>query len=166
MPSIIQVPLPETAFLARYLNDAGAYTDCFTTDIEEPVDLENFAIAFFDTWVFRLERKILAVTLRKPSSIAQVRALAAGASDRLAAWHVVERSADQLLLAVGDGPIRTWLMRANTATGTKLYFGSAILPSAKDRDGTPKMSLGFRALLGFHKLYARILLAAARRSLS
>jgi hypothetical protein len=53
-------------------------------------------------------------------------------------------------------------MFAPTDTGgSRLYFGSAVVPvgigSGKARLGFP-----FNALLGFHHLYSRILLGAAR----
>ena len=49
-----------------------------------------------------------------------------------------------------------------SATGTLLYFGSAVVPLSK-RGGTgrPRMGFAFRALLGFHKAYSRVLLRAA-----
>jgi hypothetical protein len=42
---------------------------------------------------------------------------------------------------------------------TRLYFGSGVAP----RGGAGKrMGFAFHALLGFHKLYSRLLLTAAR----
>jgi hypothetical protein len=38
---------------------------------------------------------------------------------------------------------------------TRLYFGSAVV----------SLSFGFRALLGFHKLYSKVLLLAAKSRL-
>ena len=50
------------------------------------------------------------------------------------------------------------------AAGTWLHFGTAVLPVGRRADGRPKMSPLF-ALLAFHKLYARALLAGAVRRL-
>ena len=44
---------------------------------------------------------------------------------------------------------------------TRLYFGSAVVPVKDARSGRPRFGLPFRALLGFHKLYSRVLLGAA-----
>jgi hypothetical protein len=53
---------------------------------------------------------------------------------------------------------------AGAAPSTRICFGTAVLPVGKRADGRPKMSLLF-ALVGFHKIYARLLLAGARRRL-
>ena len=53
----------------------------------------------------------------------------------------------------------------NDSTGTRLYFGSAVVPRRSARAGKPSLGPLFSALLGFHKLYSRILLRAARSRL-
>ena len=75
--------------------------------------------------------------------------------DAFAAWRVEDRAEDQLLLCDLPGRTRSWLMAASEGTRTLLYFGSAIVP----------LSPGYRALLGFHKLYSRVLLRAAKSRL-
>ena len=166
MAKIVPTSLPATALLAR--NDAqdGSYTDCFKVSIGHPVSLETFVAAFFDTWIFRLERKLLALIARSPSSKADVQSLARGTSDRFALWQVEAREDDQILLVVGDGPIRTWLMRRDSADGTALFFGSAVLPMSRAKDGSPQIGFSFRALHWFHEIYSRVLLAAAARKLA
>ncbi len=161
MPKVIPTPLPATALLARYSLQEGVYVDCFKASIAQSVPLEAFIAAFFDTWIFRIERKILSVVARRPSSKRDVHSLAIGTSDRFASWRVEAREDEQILLAVGDGPIRTWLMRCDCATGSELYFGSAVLPMSRTKDGRPKLGFGFRALLWFHEVYSRVLLRAA-----
>ncbi|MEM1237990.1 MAG: hypothetical protein AAGI10_13555 [Pseudomonadota bacterium] len=104
-----------------------------------------------------MERKILAAFFKAPSSDRQILALAEGTGDRLAAWHVEARENDEILLAVGDGPIRTWL---SVRDGT-LWFGSVVLAGTDGRQ-----SFAIRAAMPFHALYSRILLASARRALS
>ena len=54
----------------------------------------------------------------------------------------------------------------SASPGTRLFFGSAVVP-ARD-PSTDRTSLGFvfKALLGFHELYSRVLLGAARLRLS
>ena len=51
--------------------------------------------------------------------------------------------------------------------GTRLHFGSAVVPARRARsDRRAGLGALFTALLGFHKLYSRLLLKAARARLS
>jgi hypothetical protein len=50
-----------------------------------------------------------------------------------------------------------------TAPTTLLYFGSAVLPRKSRGAQTQNMGWVFHALLGFHRLYSRLLLSAAKR---
>ena len=125
----------------------------------------QFVTAFYTTSVFRLERLILKWLLSKPSTDEDARRLAAGTADTFAAWTVEGRGVDQLLLCDVAGRTRSWLMVAAVAssgrTATRLFFGSAVVPHRNRRTGRHEMGAAFRALLGFHKLYSRILLRAA-----
>ena len=49
---------------------------------------------------------------------------------------------------------------------TCLYFGSAVVPSIDRASGKARMGFVFKALLGFHRIYSRVLLHAARSRLS
>lgn len=166
MPSIRPCPLPEQALLAKYAR-AGAYTDCFTTDIAKPAAHAAYVEAFYTSRVFKLERFLLAWLLSKPSTDAQARDLASGASDSFAAWRVEARTANQLLVCDFLGYTRSWLMIGPAENGgARLYFGTAVV-SARDRvSGQATWSFTFKVLLPFHKLYARALLHAARSRLS
>jgi hypothetical protein len=169
MFSIESCPLPDGALLGAYVR-AGAYTDCYATDVPDAVSHQQYVAAFYTTWVFKLERLILKWAISKPSTDDQARALAAGTLDAFAAWKVEGRSADQLLLSDMFGSTRSWLMVAalTDASGprTRLYFGSAVVASRMSRSGKPAMALNFRVLLGFHKLYSQMLLRAARSRLT
>ena len=170
MPHIQPHPLPTNALLTKYAN-AGAYTDCFTTDITRPVSHAEFVDAFYTGRLFKLERLLLGVLLSKPSTDLQARQLAAGELIEFAAWTVEAREDDQLLLRAIDGRTRSWLMvsTAEVSGRTRLYFGSAVVPLAKSVNpstGTSEMGYVFKALLGCHKLYSRALLSAAARRLS
>ena len=164
MVSIQPCPLPEPALLQVYARN-GSYADCYATDITGTVTLEQYVAAFYTTAVFKLERLILKWAVARPSTDAQARQLAAGAIDDFAAWRTEQRAADQLLLSDFMGRTRSWLMVAPQATdrgpATRLYFGSAVTPR---RAGTSPGS-GFGLMLAFHKLYSRVLLAAAKRRL-
>jgi hypothetical protein len=153
-------PLPDHALLATY-RDAGAYTDCYATEVDDSVSQADYVEAFYCTWLFKIERQLLALFVDRPSSDALARELATGASEAFAAWTVEGRAADQLLLCDYQGRTRSWLMREPQATGgTRLYFGSAVVP-VRDRNGHMRMGAVFRLLLGFHRLYSRLLLGAA-----
>lgn len=165
LSTIRPCPLPEASLLDRYrLRDA--YTDCYSTDIADTVTQAAFVQAFYTTWVFKLERLILKWAVWKPSTDAQAAQLAQGGVDAFSAWTVEDRREDQLLLCDMHGRTRSWLMavplEGRSGTGTRLYFGSAVVPAkGKETD----IGAGFRFLLGFHKLYSKVLLHAAKRRL-
>lgn len=105
----------------------------------------------------------------RPSTDTQARQLATGAIDAFAAWTVEARGHNQLLLIDFTGRTRSWLMvlpvQVGTKAGARLHFGSAVLPARRGGHGATRMGWVFRALQGFHKLYSRVLLAAARSRL-
>lgn len=161
-------PIPEGGLLNTYTLKLGCYTDCFWTDVSGQVTLNDLISTFFNTPVLRLERKILGIFGSRPSTNNDVVGLASGSSDTLAIWEVEARDDNQLLLAVGNGPIRTWLMASQAGTNenvSRIYFGSAVLPMAFSPSGEPKMSRTFHMLLGFHKLYSCLLLWSTKRRL-
>ena len=168
MLSIRACALPGHALLDVHRAN-GAYTDCYATDIVGAVSHEQFVAAFYTTRVFKLERLILKWVLAKPSTDAEAAQLAAGAIDTFAAWRVEKRAHKQLLMVDFQKRTRSWLMvetlKADGGPRTRLYFGSAVVPIKNAKTGGSAMGLAFRALLGFHKLYSRILLSAARSRL-
>ena len=157
--------LPPGSLLDHYVR-AGAYVDCYSAGIVAPVSLAQYIEAFYTTPVFGAERSILKWFASRPSTDAEASSLAAGEIDSFAAWRVEGRDANQLLLADYSGRTRSWLMVAPVATATQLYFGSAVVPRVDAATGRRSMGPVFGALLGFHKLYSRILLSAARRRLA
>ncbi|HET9032816.1 MAG TPA: hypothetical protein VFN25_07920 [Dokdonella sp.] len=162
MIRILSCQLPDNAYLLRY-RDSGAYTDCYQCTIDSQRSHADFVMAFYTTWLFKLERKILAWAVNRPSTDAQAMELAQGQRDRFAAWDVECRSLDQLLLRDLHGRTRSWLMTTPIVgnSGTRLYFGSAVVPRADPTAETASPGFPFRALLGFHKIYSRCLLRAA-----
>ena len=143
--------LPDNALLQKYVL-AGAYTDCFSTDVARDIGLDEYVEAFYTTWLFKLERIILKFAVSKPSSDEQVKALLASQRDTFAAWYVEGRAEDQLLMCDFRDHTRSWFM----VTRGRLYFGSAVVPI--DRPS-------YKLLIGLHRLYSRALLAAARSRL-
>ena len=144
-------PLPTTALLQKYAR-ADAYTDCFYTDILDNVSLHDFVEAFYTTWLFKLERVILQLLVNKPSTDAEAKQIAEGEKETFAAWYIEDRNQHQLLMSDYRDHTRSWFM---VAPG-RLYFGSAVIP--KDRPS-------YKLLLGFHRLYSRLLLSAAKSRL-
>lgn len=170
MPAMIRpCHLPSGALLHRYLA-SGAYADCFVTEVTHPVSHAEFVEAFYTTAVFKLERFILRLVVSRPSTDAQAGQLARGELSSFAAWSVEGRAPDQLLLCDLSGRTRSWLMVAGTESpdllGTRLYFGSAVIPVRSPRTGRASLGPVFSALLAFHKLYSRVLLWSARHRLS
>ncbi|MFN0163793.1 MAG: hypothetical protein ACKVQQ_21375 [Burkholderiales bacterium] len=165
MARIRPCALPPNALLARY---AEGYADCYTTQLSHHVTHAQFVAAFYTGGVFRLERLLLKLLLSRPSTDAQAKQLAAGEIEAFSAWHVEDRATDQLLMCDLAGRTRSWFMTAQVSGGpaTQLYFGSAVVPARYIPGGKPEMGLAFTALLGFHRLYSRILLGAARARLA
>lgn len=168
MFSIEPCALPDEALLREHAR-RGAYTDCFRTEVNGAATQAQFVEAFYTTLAFKLERVILKWLVSKPSSDAQARQLAAGTTDSFAAWRVEKRCENQLLLSDFRGDTRSWLMVLAPGTQgdpkTQLYFGSAIVAAHSEKHVKRSMGPGYRALLGFHKLYSVILLSSARSRL-
>lgn len=160
---------PEGALIRRYTTTLGAYSDCFYVDIPAEVTLSDYILAFFSTPIFRMERLILNLLPSGRSNKRCVLDLASGSGKKMASWKTERRDENQLLLAVGNGPIRTWLMVQDNQLSkhtTRLYFGSAVLPTRITKDGHPKLAFVFRMFLGLHIFYSRLLLWWAARDLS
>lgn len=168
MPTIHSCDLPAEALLNRYAK-SGAYADCYVAEIAATVSHADFVEAFYTTAVFKLERLILRLLVSFPSTDAEARQLAQGRRDSFAAWSVEARATNQLLLSDFKGRTKSWLMVAlqdTGAPGTRLYFGSAVVPVRGAGTGRTGPGFIFTALLGFHKLYSRILLRSAVLRLS
>lgn len=150
---VIERPLPAGALLQRYAVTPEAYTDCLTCDVPGHVDLSKYVTAFYKSRLFVLERGIMQLFLRRPVTVAQAQDLAEGHTATFGAWTVEARSSQQLLLCDLKGQTRSWFMVAPEGTGTRLYFGSAVLQ---------KDALAAKVLLPFHQWYARALLRATR----
>ena len=171
MPTIQPCDLPPGALLHKYRAQGGAYTDCYVTQVAWRVSQSEYVEAFYTTAVFKLERWLLRWLVSRPSTDAEARQLASGALDSFAAWEVEEQTADQLLLCDLRGDTRSWLMAVpiendDHAKGTRLYFGSAVVPVVSARSRKTTLGFAYRSLLGFHKLYSRVLLRAARSRLA
>ncbi len=166
-------PVPESCLLKTYRGGAkpeawGRYCDYFSVRIERAVTLQEFIYAFYTTPVFKLERFLIRVFAKLPSTDEQARQLAAGSLARFAAWTVAERTESQLLLADIREQTRSWLAVSVVNTGgaaqTLLQFGSGIASRPSD-SGESSIGSGFKWLLRFHLLYSKVLLRSAKRRL-
>lgn len=156
--------LPANALLHRY-QEGSAFVDCYAVRVGGLISHARFVAAFYSTWLFKVERFILRVAASRPSTDEEALELGTGMRDRFAAWQVERRTDDQILLCDFTGRTRSWLMTVAGTQGeaatTLLYFGSAVVPRINPRTRQPGLGAGFNLLLGFHKLYSRLLLRAA-----
>lgn len=167
MRSVSTGEIPENGALMSYALRPGCYTDCYFVDVPGQVVLSDFISTFFNTPLFRVERFILAVVASQPTTIEDVKNISEGKSDRFAVWKVESRDDFQLMMSVGDGPIRSWWMVSpglNNNEYSRIYFGSAVLSTTVDSAGAPKIGAFFRIFLGFHKAYAYSLHWLAKRN--
>lgn len=156
---------PGGSLLDQRASELG-YTDAWTTTLDGPVSLSDFIVAFWTTPIFRAERLLLTL-IGWPSTAHAARALADGASERFAAWRLEARRDDEILLFDASGRTCSWFrVEPVGTTGTRLWFGSGITAIARPQGSTPTIGPGFRALLGAHRVYSRVLLAQARRQLA
>ena len=155
------------ASLLHPCREAGAFADCYLCEVPGDVSHAAFVEAFYTAPLFKLERTLLQWLARRPATDADARRLAEGASESFSAWRVEARAANQLLLADFTGRTKSWLMvealpGSEGRSQTRLYFGSAVLPEKGSASSPPRMGFAFYALMGFHRLYSRLLLSAAR----
>lgn len=167
MPTITPCDLPPAALLRKYQR-GGGFADCYVAEVDAVVSQADFVEAFYTTPLFKIERTLLRFAGR-PSDDLGARSLAAGTTDLFAAWRVEARTDEQLLLSDFTGRTRSWLMAAPagsaaTAPRTRLYFGSAVVAKGGSGPDGQRMGFMFRALIGFHRLYSRLLLSAASSS--
>ena len=158
--------VPPHSLLARYVRD-GTYADCYVTRVGRSVSHSEYVEAFYTTALFKVERLILRWLAARPSSDLDAKRLADAGAETFAAWKVESRAKDQVLLADFGGRTRSWLMvtPSEGGEGTRLFFGSAVVPRFRPGPGQGTLGWQFSSLLGFHKLYSRALLLAAQRRL-
>jgi hypothetical protein len=149
--------------------DWHARCDCFALAVDRSVTLTQFVFAFYTTPVFKLERALLHLIAKSPSTDAEARALAEGTGHEFAMWQVVERTETQLLVGDRLGRTRSWFAVTpieprpgdRPEPATLLQFGSAIAAVRDARSGELRVGRGFQLLAGFHIHYSKLLLGAA-----
>jgi hypothetical protein len=156
--AIFRTDPPEQSLLAASAGGPGVYFDAFRTDIRRTVDLPAYLEVFYRTPVFRSERALLAAAGFR-SVDADVSALARGETDCFVAWRVTARGPSEILLHDVSGRTASWFLVEPIPSGTRLWFGSLVRPA--EGRGAPRLGRTLRLLLGPHRVYSRILLAAA-----
>ncbi len=151
--------VPNDRLITPFRDAVAHHTDAYSILVSENVELSTYIAAFYTTWLFRLERVVLRVFARAPSSDAEAVSLGQGTTDRFAVWRVEGQSEFEILLGERSGRTKSWLAVEPLGDGTRLWFGSIVTPI--ERKG--KLTLGpvFDSLLGAHKVYSRLLLMAA-----
>jgi hypothetical protein len=167
MTRIRSTEVPAHSLLSSY-SRSGAYVDCYATEISALATHAQFVEAFYTTPLFKLERLLLKLLISRPSTDTEAKQLAHGEVSSFAAWRVESRAPNEVLLSAGR--TRSWLMVSSSAehpaSGTRLMFGSAVVPRRSAKSGSGSLGASFHALLGFHKLYSRALLHSAKSRLS
>lgn len=169
---IAQQPVPEDSLLNTYRGGSRperwvGQGDCFSVAVPRPVSLSDFVFAFYTSPVFRIERTILRILAGSPSTDGEARGVADGSCSSFAIWRVGERTSTQLLMCDRFEKTRSWFQVAPMdGGGTLLRFGSAVSESRNRETGAVSAGRAFRWLMGFHVLYSRILLSAARSRLT
>jgi hypothetical protein len=131
------------------------------THVPGSVTLPDYVTAFYTTPIFRTERALLRLAGR-PSTDAEARAVAEGTQDDFAVWTNPIRAENELLMQERSGATASWFMVQAEGDQTALFFGSTVRP----KSGGSEMPFTFKALLGVHNAYSRILLASAARRIS
>ena len=170
MPSVQPCEVPLNSLLRTY-NDGEGFADCYVAEVQGAVTQAAFVEAFYTSPLFKIERTILQYLASRPATDDDAKQLASGRAKTFSAWCVEIQSPSELLLADFTGRTRSWLMAApaaepNQPPRTRLYFGSAVVPRARAGSQKPSMGWLFHALLGFHRIYSRLLLLSASRGLS
>ena len=159
MTSATQVQ--DATFLGSYAR-TGSFTDCYVLTVQDEVSLPELIEAFYTTPIFKVERWILARAINRPSTDVQAHELATGKTQAFSAWKVEHRSETEILMKAGQ--TRSWLSVSPVVrpSSTKLLFGSAVVPVRAGGN----FGFIFHALLGFHRIYSRLLLSAAARQVA
>lgn len=161
--------LPAEALL-KSQEQQGAYTDCYYMDVPGHICQSEYVEAFYTSRLFKVERAILAIAVNRPSNNEEAKELAEGKRETFSAWNVEGRTENQLLLCDHLGRTRSWLMSVTTDgkenPGTRLYFGSAVVPKSISPSGQKSFGFAFHALSAFHRLYSRALMRSMLSQLS
>ena len=169
MTRITAPPLPPQSLLARK-RGPECYRDAFRASVAGEVSLGELVTAFFSSRAFLAERMALHL-IGRGADHADIAALAAGRTERFAAWQMEAREENELLMHDFLDQTCCWLAVSTRGPDgaldgplpvpergrTFIWFGTGVREV-----GGPIM----RNLQGAHRFYARQLLAGAARGLA
>ena len=168
--NVLESQIAPSGALTAADRDQGALTDCFYLDIPRKVRLEDYVYAFYTTWLFKVERAILSVVIRKPSTDRDALLLSQNKTFSFSAWTVEVREPDQILLRDYRGDTKSWFMvqpvTVDAKPATRLYFGTVVVPKKVSKEGQKSVHFAFHLFGGFHRLYSRALLRSAFKRLN
>jgi hypothetical protein len=165
LPVKIVETLPDDSYLHEFAA-RRAHTDGFYCDLSGTITLSDFIDGFYTSWLFKLERLILALAIAKPSTDREALALARGELETFAAWSVEMRCHNQIIMRDYQSKTRSWLMCERRGSGTRLYFGTIIEPSIIIDETRADLGFWFHLLMPAHIIYSKALLKAACDQLS
>ncbi|KDO22101.1 hypothetical protein SPRG_10919 [Saprolegnia parasitica CBS 223.65] len=131
----------------------AAHVDVLTATMDAPVDLAKFASCFFRSPVFQAERVLLRLLGYGATTDAAIARLDFEPNDAVVVFRVVERTPDEVVLAWAlsdDTRGHSWLHVADD--GRSIEYATMFEPTRAVH----------WALVPFHLVYARVVLAAAR----
>ena len=165
--SIKETDFPSGALLLDHdENMQPAMADCFSLTLNKNVTIASFLAAFYTSKIFKIERKILAFALQKPSTDEQAIALSKSQRDTFAIWTQAYRDNEQIVLSDFKGSTKSWLMvKQITSSETQIFFGTAVMPTVKKDGSLGEPSKLFVILGSFHRLYSKLLLWSAAKVL-
>ncbi|MEM9967807.1 MAG: hypothetical protein AAF755_06885 [Pseudomonadota bacterium] len=150
------IPVPKDALLNRYVETPGAYTDCFEVMSPLSISHDEFLRAFYTTWLFRLERVVLSIALRRWIRDNELDMLVRGRADAFAVWYVEDRRTGEILLRDKSGRTCSYLAVSGKSGGaTRLIFGSTVFYSNRNAPWW------LAAVIPAHVIYSKALLRAA-----
>lgn len=166
MPKVFTTELPKSALSSSY-KAQGAFVDCYYLDILQDISLDKYIQAFYTTPLFKLERSLLSLATFKRANDDGAVELSLGKSEHYSIWTVEGRESNQIMLRDFSGNTRSWLMVEDKKNeiGTRLYFGSVVVPKDRKNNGQASFGKLFHFLGSFHKIYSKALLSAAYRKL-
>lgn len=159
--------IPSNSFLAKVFttNGTNIYRDCYcitnpiapnqTSKNSQDVILNNFAISFFTSPVFKLESYILSFAGMRGPSRREIEGQVEPSSNLKPAF-VIENKTDSEIIFKSAEHIRTWL-QVSESNGI-MYFR---LGSAVDYSKGDTKALLTWILTPFHQVYSRVLLYSA-----
>ena len=153
MENVTAVLQPEHSLISEQSVLEGYVTNCFSAEVSKVVDLSDLIEAFYKTPLFRLERLVLSLAPSGRLRDTDITALSKGQVDRISVWQVEARLDTQILLSAGGA--KSWLMVQPLDSGTRLYFGSVLVPRPSKVEGeTPKVGWFLNSLIGARLIYS------------